>query len=127
VPGLRISSAADRSIRPVSEKGPGRVEFDRDVQEQIDHAFRVERILRSLGWAVLVIGMISLAGIALLWLNDDIGATRAVGAAVATLLGTVLAGAGTYGAGTNLGMSASRFALAEQRHEESTGSADAAG
>lgn len=94
-----------------------------EAQDRITHAFQVERVLTRLGWLVLAIGAVSLAGIVVLWLDARIALTTAMGAAAATLVGTVLAGAGAYGSGTKIGIAASQFALAEQRF--GTGTADA--
>ena len=79
-----------------------------EAQDRIAHAFLVERILTRLGWIVLGIGAVSLPGIAVLWLDASITLTTAMGAAAATLVGTVLAGAGAYGSGTKIGIAASR-------------------
>ena len=94
-----------------------------EAQDRILHAFQVERVLTRLGWLVLGIGAVSLAGIVVLWLDARITLTAAMGAAAATMVGTVLAGAGAYGSGTKIGIAASQFALAEQRF--GTGTADA--
>ncbi len=92
-----------------------------EAQDRIAHAFLVERILTRLGWVVLGIGAVSLAGIAVLWLEASITLTTAMGAAAATLVGTVLAGAGAYGSGTKIGIAASQFALTEERFSAATG------
>jgi hypothetical protein len=95
-----------------------------EVQDRITHAFQVERVLTRLGWVVLGIGAVSLAGIAALWLDAQVTLTTAMGAAAATLVGTVLAGASAYGSGTKIGIAASQFALAEQRFGTGTTEAD---
>jgi len=95
-----------------------------EAQDRITHAFQVEQVLTRLGWLVLAIGAVSLAGIVVLWLDARIALTTAMGAAAATLVGTVLAGAGAYGSGTKIGIAASQFALAEQRFGSGTADAD---
>lgn len=100
------------------------METERDVREQISHAFQVERVLTTLGWLVLLIGVLSIASILILWLGDELSTSRAIGAAIGTLLGTVLAGAAAYGSGTNVGLAATRLDLDSTRRRNAGGPAD---
>jgi len=82
------------------------------MHERIERAREVEVVLHRLGWAVLVIGVCALVGIAVLLVTGDLDLEQALAAFLTTVLGSILAGASAYGAGTNVGLGADRLELA---------------
>ena len=82
------------------------------MSDRIAHAHRVERILQGLGWVVLLVGLLGAAVFVAFWITGDLNAEQAVSLLVGTTLATILSGAGAYGAGVNVGLSADRLALA---------------
>jgi hypothetical protein len=81
-----------------------------EIDERVEHALMVERVLTRLGWLVLMLGVIGLGAIASQWLLGDLTAEKALAAAGGTTLATILSGAAAYGSGTNIGLSAARLA-----------------
>lgn len=82
------------------------------MHERVRRARDVEVVLHRLGWAVLVIGVCALVGIAVLLATGDLDLEQALAAFLSTVLGSILAGASAYGAGTNVGLGADRLELA---------------
>jgi len=82
------------------------------MHERVRRARDVEVVLHRLGWAVLVIGVCALIGIAVLLVTGDLDLEQALAAFLTTVLGSILAGASAYGAGTNVGLGADRLELA---------------
>jgi hypothetical protein len=57
-----------------------------EIDERVEHALMVERVLTSLGWFVLMLGVIGLGAIALQRLWGDLTAEKALAAAGGTTL-----------------------------------------
>jgi hypothetical protein len=79
---------------------------------EIDHARSVERMLQLLGWSVAVLATMSLVGFVALWMAGRLTGGQAVGASLATIVGSILSGASAYGSGVNVGLGAERLELA---------------
>jgi hypothetical protein len=79
---------------------------------KIDHARQVERVLQLLGWSVAVLATMSLVGFVALWMAGRLTGGQAVGASLATIVGSILSGATAYGSGVNVGLGAERLELA---------------
>jgi len=90
------------------------------MHERIERAREVEIVLHRLGWAVLVIGVCALVGIVVLAITGDLDLEQALAALLTTVLGSILAGASAYGAGTNVGLGADRLELALPPNDEDT-------
>ena len=87
--------------------------FDADAaRAKAAHARRVGARMMSLGWGVLVVGVLAMLATVVLWLAGETGFDEAVTEFSALLLGTVLTGVATYGTGLNLIMNADRLELA---------------
>ncbi len=82
-----------------------------DVDERVEHALTVERVLTRLGWFVLLVGVASIAVTAWQFVAGEIDVYAALELAFGAALATVLSGAVAYGAGTNIGIGAARLAL----------------
>lgn len=85
---------------------------ERRIREKVQRAREVEVVLHRLGWAVLAIGVCALVGITVLLVAGELDLEKALAAYLSTALGSILAGATAYGAGTNVGLGAERLELA---------------
>ncbi|MFN8131522.1 MAG: hypothetical protein U0R70_08240 [Solirubrobacteraceae bacterium] len=85
------------------------------VEGKIEHARTVERALTRLGWSVVVIGSLGIAGIAVFLAIGEIDIEQALGTALGTVLASILSGAAAYGSGVNIGLGAERLALAREQ------------
>ncbi len=66
------------------------------VEAKIEHARTVERALTRLGWSVVVIGSLGIAGIAVFLAIGEIDLEQALGTALGTVLASILSGAAAY-------------------------------
>jgi hypothetical protein len=82
------------------------------ISAKVEHARGVERMLQWLGWSVAALGVIGVAGFAVLWALGDLDIEQAVSLILGTALATVLSGATAYGSGVNVGLGAERLELA---------------
>ncbi len=90
------------------------------VDGRIEHARAVERALTRLGWSVVVIGSLGIAGIAVFLAIGEIDIEQALGTALGTVLASILSGAAAYGSGVNIGLGAERLALAREQARRGT-------
>jgi len=81
------------------------------MRDQIAHARSVARVLWKLGWSVVVVGILGLAGVVVGYLAGELDLEQAFLAATGTVLGSILSGAGAYGSATNVSLGASRLEL----------------
>jgi hypothetical protein len=88
------------------------MENEQAISAKVEHARRVETVLRRLGYMVAAIGITGIAVFAAYWAAGDLSAEQGTALILGTALGTVLSGATTYGAGVNLGLGAERLQLA---------------
>jgi len=82
------------------------------ISAKVEHARRVETVLRWLGWLVAAVGVAGMAVFGAFWAAGDLSAEQAVSLVLGTMLATVLSGASAYGAGVNVGLGAERLHLA---------------
>ena len=82
-----------------------------DVDERVERALMVERVLTRLGWFVLLVGVASIAVTVWQYVAGEIDIYAALELALGAALATVLSGAVAYGSGTNIGIGAARLSL----------------
>lgn len=84
------------------------------IADRVEHARRIERVLRRLGWFVVALGVTGMGVFVGFWISGDLSAEQAVSLVLGTMLATVLSGASAYGSGVNIGLGAVRLALAAE-------------
>ncbi len=93
-----------------------------EIDQRVAHAVAVERFLLRLGWTVLVLAVAGLVVTVVLWALGEISPEQAAGAIFGVVITSILSGATAYGSGVNIGLGASRLALAMRGEEERTAS-----
>jgi hypothetical protein len=83
-----------------------------EMRERVRHAVATERFMMRLGWIVLFLAVGSLAVTVVLWLHSDITLEQALAAIFGVIITGILSGAAAYSSGINVGLGASRLALA---------------
>jgi hypothetical protein len=82
------------------------------IAVRVEHALEVGRVLRWLGWSVVVLGILGVIGFIILWVVGELDVDQGVSLILGTALATVLSGATAYGSGVNLGLGAARLDIA---------------
>jgi hypothetical protein len=89
-----------------------RMERRDSVSVKVEHALVVERVLRSLGWSVVALGIIGVVAFIILWIIGELDVDQAISLILGTSLATILSGATAYGSGVNVGLGATRLTIA---------------
>lgn len=82
------------------------------INGKVEHAWRVERLLQWLGWAVGCLGVAAIVVLSVFWALGGLSDEQALSLLIGTALASILSGATVYGAGVNVGLGAERLNLA---------------
>lgn len=88
---------------------------------RVEHAVSTERFMTRLGWIVLFLAVAGLVITVAFWLLGDITMEQALAAIFGVIITGILSGAAAYSSGINVGLGASRLALAMEQAKEESG------
>jgi hypothetical protein len=112
--GLRGRSTTTKGAADVAQED---LISHQAMHDRVERAFATWRFMTRLGWIVLSLAVTGLLVTIVLWLHGDITLEQTMASAFGVIISSILSGAASYSSGINIGLGASRLALALEKDE----------